>query len=94
MSKIEKVSLALTPRQVQALKEAVDGGAFATVSEAARSAIEEWADRREERRQAAVLRVRRLWEEGLASGVAEERRPLEEIKAEGRRRLETLQRGK
>jgi antitoxin ParD1/3/4 len=92
VSKIEKVSLTLTPRQVEALREAVDEGVFATMSEAARSAIEEWADRRSAQRQAAIERIRQLWNEGLASGVAERRRTPEEIKAEGRRRLDALNR--
>ena len=42
--------------------------------------------RRQDRKQAAILELKRLWQEGIASGPAE---PLDfdQIKREGRRRL-------
>lgn len=91
MSKIEKVSLALTPGQAEALRAAVEQGEFASTSEAARQAVAEWVDRRDQRIAAAIERVRRLWNEGLASGIAAKRRTAEEISAAGKRRLAEMQ---
>jgi antitoxin ParD1/3/4 len=92
MGKIEKLSIALTPEQAAALRAAVREGDFASTSEAARRAVAEWADRRDERTAAAIQRIRDLWDEGLASGPAQPARTADEIKAEGRRRLAALKR--
>ncbi len=94
MAKIEKLSVALTERQVRALRGAVEEGVFATTSEAVRHAIEEWADRRDEQRQKAIERVRKLWQDGLDSGIAEHRRTAAEITADGMKRLAKLKQGK
>src|SRR5579863_1612760 len=90
MSKVEKLSVALTGRQVEALRSAVEEGVFATTSEAVRHAIEEWAERREARREAALQRVRKLIREGIESGIAPRRRTAAEIHADGLRRLAEL----
>jgi antitoxin ParD1/3/4 len=91
MSKIEKLSIALTVKQAESLREAVDAGDFATVSEAAREAVKQWADKRHQERAAALQRVRDLINEGIASGIAPRRRTAREITAEGRRRLALLE---
>ena len=67
MADIQKVSIALTGEQVAALKAAVDSGEYATTSEVVREAIRDWQLKRE-LRQEDILRLRRLWDEGKASG--------------------------
>jgi antitoxin ParD1/3/4 len=70
---------------VAALKAAVDAGEYATTSEIVREAIRDWQLKRE-LRQEDIARLRRLWDEGKASG---EPAPLDmrALKREGRRRL-------
>ena len=87
MGKIEKLSVVLTQQQAEALREAVREGAFASTSEAVRSAVQDWADRRSERAITAIQRIRDLWEEGLASGEPRPARPVAEIIASARKRL-------
>ena len=70
MPDIQKVSVALTGEQLAALKAAVDAGEYATTSEIVREAIRDWQFKRE-LRQKDVERLRRLWDEGKASGPAE-----------------------
>ena len=82
MSDVEKVSVALTTELAEKVRTAVRSGDYASSSEVIRDALRDWSDRREERD-----RLRRLWDEGIASGVAEHRRTAAEISAEGRRRL-------
>lgn len=85
MSEIGKVSVALTAEQVDALKDAVASGEYATTSEIVREALRDWqlktALRHEE-----LQRLRRLWDEGVASGPA---RPfdIERILSSARARL-------
>jgi antitoxin ParD1/3/4 len=93
MSKIEKLSIAVTHEQAEALRLAVRDGEFASSSEAVRDALRDWTEKRR-RRDAAVQEVRRLWDEGIASGVSEHRRSAAEISAEGRRRLAELKKAR
>ncbi|HEY1425945.1 MAG TPA: type II toxin-antitoxin system ParD family antitoxin [Caulobacteraceae bacterium] len=86
MSEIEKVSVALTTELAERVRAAVRSGDYASSSEVIRDALRDWSDRREERD-----RLRRLVEEGIASGVAPRRRTAAEINAEGRRRLAALE---
>jgi antitoxin ParD1/3/4 len=86
MSHIEKVSVALTTELAEKVRAAVRSGDYASSSEVMRDALRDWSERREERD-----RLRRLVEEGIASGVAPRRRTAAEISAEGRRRLAKLQ---
>ncbi|MGH7988462.1 MAG: ribbon-helix-helix domain-containing protein [Candidatus Binataceae bacterium] len=67
------------------MKAAVDAGEYATTSEIVREAIRDWQFRSELRRE-DLKRLRRLWDEGLASGPAV---PLEfaELRREARQRL-------
>jgi antitoxin ParD1/3/4 len=47
MPDIQKVSVALTGAQVQALQSAVKAGEYATTSEAVRDALREWQRKRD-----------------------------------------------
>lgn len=69
MSNIEKISIALTGEQVAALKAAVEAGEYASTSEVVREAVRDWQLKRE-LRQEDIDRLRRLWDDGLASGPA------------------------
>ncbi|HEY2707036.1 MAG TPA: type II toxin-antitoxin system ParD family antitoxin [Caulobacteraceae bacterium] len=84
MSRIEKVSIALTADLAGKVRDAVRSGDYASASEVVRDALRDWSEDREAR-----TRIARLWDEGLASGVAEHRRSAAEIGAVGRRRLAT-----
>jgi len=66
MADIQNVSVALTGGQLAALKAAVEAGEYATTSEVVR----DWQLKRE-LRQEDIKRLRRLWDEGKASGPAE-----------------------
>ncbi len=79
MGKIEKLSIAVTHEQAEALRQAVDEGRFASTSEAVREALRDWTEKR-----AAAEHLRKLWDEGVASGVASRRRTADEIIAAGK----------
>jgi antitoxin ParD1/3/4 len=85
MADVAKVSVALTPELHELVQDAVSAGDYASTSEVIRDALRDWKSRREER-ETAIRELRRLWDEGIASGPAA---PLdvEAIKREGRRRL-------
>ena len=87
MSEIEKVSVALTTELAERVRAAVRSGDYASSSEVVRDALRDWSERRDERD-----RLRRMIEEGIASGIAAKRRTAAEINADGRRRLADLQR--
>ena len=89
MAGVAKVSVALTPELYELVQDAVAAGDYASTSEVIREALRDWKDRRERKRE-ATLTLRRLWDEGIASGPAA---PLdiEAIKREGRRRLNASQ---
>ena len=70
MPDIQKVSVALTGEQLTTLKAAVEAGEYATTSEIVREAIRDWQFKRELRHE-DIRRLRRLWDEGKASGPAE-----------------------
>ena len=85
MANIEKVSVALTSEQVATLRAAVDAGDYATTSEIVREAVRDWQMKRKLQRE-DLKTLRRLWDEGKASGPA---RPVDfrELRQEGRRLL-------
>ena len=85
MANIEKVSVALTSEQVATLRAAVDAGEYATTSEIVREAVRDWQMKRKLQRE-DLRTLRRLWDEGKASGPA---RPVDfrELRREGRRLL-------
>ena len=70
MPDMQKVSVALTGEQVAALEAAVEAGEYATTGEIVREALRDWQFKQELRRK-DVERLRRLWDEGKASGPAE-----------------------
>ena len=75
MSNAQKVSVALTPEFVALLKEAVETGEYTSTSEVIRDALREWKLRRKRDRIDAED-LRRLWDEGLASGLASDAEPV------------------
>ena len=83
MSKVEKISVALTPELADAVRVAVEAGDYATTSEVIREAIREWNHRREERA-AKLADLRAAIQKGIDSGVAP-RRSLDEALAHYRR---------
>jgi antitoxin ParD1/3/4 len=71
MANVEKVSIALTPEQLAALRAVVEAGEYATTSEVVREALRDWQLKRE-LQQDDIRRLRQLWQDGLASGSAGE----------------------
>ena len=69
MPEIQKISVALTVEQINAIKSAVDTGEYATTSEIVREALREWQRRRELRGE-DLNRLREHWQQGKASGKA------------------------
>lgn len=91
-TKVEKLSISITTAQAEAIRQAVEAGAYASTSDAVRDALRLWEDRRRERA-AAIEKVRRLWEEGIASGEPQPARPVSEIIATAQAKLEKRRRG-
>ena len=86
MPKIEKLSIALTPELAAVVREAVQSGDYASTSEVIREALRAWTHRRDDRA-ATIAHYRQLWEEGLASGEAQDRQTLEEFLEAARARV-------
>ena len=84
MSKIDKISIAITREQHAKIKAAIDRGDYASTSEVIRTALREW-ELKEELRRIEGERIGKLWDEGIASGPGRYK-DIEEIKAEARRR--------
>ena len=91
MADIQKVSVALTGEQLAALKAAVEAGEYATTSEIVREALRDWQYKRD-LRQEEVKRLRKLWDEGKASGPPEPF-DIERTLAAARARLKEVQAG-
>lgn len=89
MSKVEKVSVAMTPELMDAVRVAVDSGDYASTSEAIRDAVRDWNRRREERA-AKLADLRAAIQAGIDSGPAREREPLEDMLARNHARLAEL----
>jgi antitoxin ParD1/3/4 len=88
MSKVEKLSIALTPELAQVVRVAVEGGDYASTSEVIREALRDWTDKRD-RRAAKIADLRRAIQEGIDSGPPVEREPMEAFLARNRARLKT-----
>ena len=86
MSKVEKVSVALTPELLESIRYAVDSGDYASSSEVVREAVRDWVGKREERA-AKLADLRAAIQAGIDSGPGRPRRPLEETLADYRRQL-------
>jgi antitoxin ParD1/3/4 len=67
MAQVEKVSIAVTSEMAAMLRRAVASGEYASSSEVVREALRDWKERRTLRNE-AIAELRRLWDEGLASG--------------------------
>lgn len=85
MSKIEKISIALTADMAEMVREAVGSGDYATASEVVREALRDWKTKRSLRAQ-HIEELRQLLAEAEASGT-EPWDGVEGIIAEGRRRI-------
>jgi antitoxin ParD1/3/4 len=70
-SKVQKISVALTPELNSVVTEAVESGQFASASEVMRDALRLWRNR-EELRAEALAHMRALIQEGIDSGPGEE----------------------
>lgn len=82
------LTISLTPHQASRLQQAVDTGAYASNSEVVREALRLW-EQREELRMIEITRLKRVYDEGMASGAGREIDPdslLAELKAERRAR--------
>ncbi len=85
------ISVSLTPELVGLIKAKVDSGRYTSTSEVVREALR-LLERADEREVETRARLRRAWEEGVASGDAG---PLDipELKAEARSKLAKLTKG-
>ena len=84
MSRVEKLSIAVSPEMAAMLRGAVADGRYASASELVREALRDWTDR-EALRAEAIAELQKLWDDGLASGPA---RPAGEVFARIRTKIE------
>lgn len=85
MSKVEKISVALTPEMATLVRDAVESGEYASSSEVIREALREWKQKRLLQLQ-NLEELRSVWQEGVESG-AGRFAEIEAIKQEARSRL-------
>ena len=85
MPAVEKITIALTAAQADAVRRAVAEGRYASTSEAIREAVREWQERHE-LLGFTVGELRRLVEAGDASGDSR-LATMDEVKAAARRRF-------
>jgi antitoxin ParD1/3/4 len=88
MGKVEKISIALTDEMLASVKDAVASGDYASSSEVIRDALRDWKSRRL-RETDAIDELRRLVAEADASGYGPYT-GMDDIKAEGHRRLAAM----
>ncbi len=67
--KVEKLSIALTPEMMAAVRAAVESGEYASSSEVIREWYRDWK-LGQDRRQTAIRELRALIQEGIDSGPA------------------------
>jgi antitoxin ParD1/3/4 len=94
MGAVRKLSIALTEELASEVDQAVAVGDYASTSEVIRDALRLWRRDRDADR-AETARLRRLWEEGLASGEPQEVTDdwFEDIRRRGMARLAALRDG-
>ena len=92
MSKVEKLSIALTPELAEVVRVAVDGGDYASSSEVIREALRDWTDKRQ-RRAAKLAELQRFIQEGIDSGPPVPFEPAGEILARNHARLKAMREG-
>jgi antitoxin ParD1/3/4 len=64
MSAIEKISIALPPEMVAAVRSAVDTGEYASSSEVVRDALRDWTQKRNLRQQ-GIEELRQVWQQAI-----------------------------
>ena len=69
MANVEKISLSVTPRYADLLRDAVGSGAYASASEVIREAMRDWSAKWQQRG-GDIEKLREMWAEGRASGAA------------------------
>ncbi|WP_160012212.1 type II toxin-antitoxin system ParD family antitoxin [Rhizobium sp. 18055] len=82
------LTVSLTPHQAATMQNAIDNGGYASNSEIVRDALRLW-EQREEIRRMEMARLRKAYDEGMASGEGREVDAdtlLAELKAEARSR--------
>jgi antitoxin ParD1/3/4 len=72
-----KISISLTDEHARLVEDAVASGDYASSSEVIREALRDWRSKR---------LLGRLWDEGIASGRADEHETIEDIKQAARHR--------
>lgn len=85
---MKTLTISLSPQQISRLQGAVESGSYASNSEVVRDALRLW-EQREDMRQLEIDRLKRAYDEGMASGEGREidrKRFLGELKAEARKR--------
>lgn len=92
MSKVEKISISMTPQHAELLRDAVDSGAYASGSEVVREALRDWSEKWIEKRD-TTARLRALWDEGKNSGTAGEL-DLDAVLDEARQELAATRHGR
>jgi antitoxin ParD1/3/4 len=70
MGAAQKLSIALTEELAKDVEAAVASGDYSTASEVVRDALRAWKRERGDR-DAAIRRLKQLWDEGVASGEPE-----------------------
>ncbi|NEJ74213.1 type II toxin-antitoxin system ParD family antitoxin [Rhizobium phaseoli] len=87
-SAMKTLTISLSPQQIARLHDAVESGAYASNSEVIRDALRLW-EQREEVRLMEMGRLKKAYDEGMASGTGREvdaKTLLAELKAEARSR--------
>jgi antitoxin ParD1/3/4 len=82
------LTVSLTPHQAATMQNAIDNGGYASNSEIVRDALRLW-EQREEIRRMEMARLKKAYDEGMASGESREVDAdalLAELKAEARSR--------
>ena len=94
MGAVRKLSIALTEELASEVDQAVAAGDYASTSEVIRDALRLWR-RGRDATLAETARLRRLWEEGLASGEPQDVTEdwVEDVKRRGLARLAALRDG-
>ncbi len=67
MPTVEKITIALTPELSALVKESVEQGDYASISEVIRDALRDWKHKRAIQKQ-EIEELRRLWDAGVKSG--------------------------
>jgi antitoxin ParD1/3/4 len=67
MANVEKISVSLTPEMAATMREVVASGEYASASEVMREALRTWKHQRAQRDE-AIIKLRKLLEEGRNSG--------------------------